>query len=130
MEAASRSAILFYSGQREREVAVYKAGGDRRFKMKNMNVLVGRQGIDGFRVGTSQRAGPCLMLTAARASKIQKLPDGRTQITPQRMVVVVLNSTDHFGLGEGLLQEGWRRYDAWYAAGMTYTSGQEFLQNL
>lgn len=130
MEAASRSSILFYSGQGQRVVSIQGAGGDRKMKMKNTNVLVGRHGIDGLSAGMSQRAGPCLLLTAAKPSKVLKLPDGRTQITPQRQVVVVLNSSDRFRLGQSLLLEAWQRYDAWYAAGMNYTSEKEFLQNL
>jgi D-alanyl-D-alanine carboxypeptidase (penicillin-binding protein 5/6) len=130
MEAANRSSMLFYSGQEQRVISVQNTAGERKLRLTNTNALIGKHGIDGLRAGNSAKAGPCLLLTALRPARIEKLPDGRTQITPQRKVVVVLNAADRFGLGERILQEGWRRYDAWYAAGMTYTSEQEFLQNL
>ncbi len=130
IEASSRSSMLFYSGQKQRVVSVFTTVGEKRLKVKNTNGLIGIRGIDGLKVGQTAQAGPCLLLTAARPSKIQKLADGRSEITPQRMVVVILNGSDSLKLGEKLLGEGWDRYDAWYAAGMTYTSVEEFLQNL
>jgi len=129
LDAVRRSAFLFYSGQKSRVVVVQGFQGERRLQLTNVNELVGRQAIDGLKTGTTLQAGPCLILTAARPPKINELPDGRTQVTPQRLVVVVLNGLDRFGKGGALLQDGWARYDAWYAAGMTYVEETDFLQN-
>lgn len=130
LEATSRSSFLFYSSQANRVVNVQGQLGTRKLKVTNTNQLVGRQRIDGLKTGTTMAAGPCLILTADRPPKINQMPDGRTQVTPQRIVVVVLNAIDRFGLGNQLLNNGWRGYDSWYANGMGYTETTEFLNGL
>ena len=40
-----------------------------------------------------------------------------TVITPRRLIVVVLGSSDRFTEGAALLERGWSLYDRWAAAG-------------
>jgi len=42
---------------------------------------------------------------------------GQVVVTPRRINVVVLGSSDRFGIANGLVQRGWQIYDQWAAAG-------------
>jgi D-alanyl-D-alanine carboxypeptidase len=119
--AMSNPAFLFIVSQRERKILVQRADGTKLdYKLVNTNQLVGKSSIDGIKTGTTKRAGECLAISAARSPEVRK--DGETFfITPRRLEVVVLGSSDRFGEAEALLKEGWAEHEAWIAAGRPET---------
>lgn len=114
--AEANSAFRFYGSQTERKITYNNAAGPVSYMLRNTNELLGKYDIDGVKTGTTQRAGQCLIVSAAKAPEsIQK---GETHyITPRRLIVVVLGSDDRFREAAGRLQEGWRFHEQWAAAG-------------
>lgn len=125
--ALSKPSFRFFSSQAERRVGIVRAGQERSFLIKNTNQLIGVDRIDGGKTGLTGKAGPCLMITADKPSTITPLPDGRTQVMPHRLVVIVLNAQDRFGSARQLLNQGWMAYDAWVASGRQLQSAGELL---
>ena len=113
----------FYVAQASRQVHVNRAGADMPFEIRNTNELLGRDRIDGVKTGTTRRAGECLILSADRPPESYR--EGATVfITPRRIIVVLLRSTDRFAEGISLTQTGWRLYEAWAAQGRKTTKQQ------
>jgi D-alanyl-D-alanine carboxypeptidase (penicillin-binding protein 5/6) len=119
--AMSNPAFLFIVSQRERKITVQRADSSKLdYKLVNTNKLVGKSSIDGIKTGTTKRAGECLAISAARSPEVRK--DGETFfITPRRLEIVVLGSTNRFPEAEALLQEGWSEHESWVAAGRPET---------
>ena len=114
--AMSNAGFRFYVSQNEREVEFGRGPTRLRYLLRNTNELLGRDSIDGVKTGRTQRAGDCLVLSAARPSEVVQ-QGAATLITPRRLIVVVLGSSDRFAEGAALLQRGWSLYDRWTAAG-------------
>jgi D-alanyl-D-alanine carboxypeptidase (penicillin-binding protein 5/6) len=114
--AEANSAFRFYGSQKERKITYTTAAGPASYLLRNTNELLGNYDIDGVKTGTTARAGQCLIISAPKPPEsIQK---GDTHfITPRRLIVVVLGSNDRFREAAGRLQEGWRFYQEWSAAG-------------
>ncbi len=119
--AMANPAFVFYVTQKERRIAIQRADGSKQgFQLSNTNRLLGRNGIDGLKTGTTKRAGECLIISAAKAPDVRK--EGDTFFTtPRRLEVVVLGSEDRFTEAEALLQRGWAAHEAWVAAGRPET---------
>ncbi len=119
--AMANPAFVFYVTQKERRIAIQRADGSKQgFQLANTNRLLGRNGIDGLKTGTTKRAGECLIISAAKAPDVRK--EGDTFFTtPRRLEVVVLGSEDRFTEAEALLQRGWAAHEAWVAAGRPET---------
>jgi D-alanyl-D-alanine carboxypeptidase (penicillin-binding protein 5/6) len=115
--AMRKPGVTFITRQKERQVSVSGAAGNRSFKVKNTNELLGEPGILGVKTGTTQAAGPCLSTCADREPLVREKPDGEKAVTPRRLIVVVLNSPDRFNRSRGLIRQGWDAYDRWVAAG-------------
>lgn len=114
---AMRSAgFRFYVSQKEREIAIGRGPERLRYLLRNTNQLLGTDATDGVKTGSTQRAGDCLVLSAARASEVAQ-QGTTTLVTPRRLIVVELASPDRFAEGRQLLARGWQLYDAWAAAG-------------
>jgi serine-type D-Ala-D-Ala carboxypeptidase (penicillin-binding protein 5/6) len=106
----------FYVSQKERKVSFVRGGQTLQFMLHNTNELVGTNGIDGVKTGTTARAGECLALSAQRDPEVRK--DGETTyVTPRRVDLVILGATDRFAAGTELLARAWNLYDQWAAAG-------------
>ncbi|CAN5433824.1 N/A [soil metagenome] len=114
--AMNNAGFRFYVSQKEREIEFGRGTGRLRYLLRNTNELLGRDEIDGVKTGRTQRAGDCVVLTAARPSEVVQ-QGATTLITPRRLIVVVLGSPDRFGEGAELLARGWSLYDRWAAAG-------------
>lgn len=115
--AMGNSAFRFHVSQRERKITIVTAGGDQsQYMLRNTNEILGQNGIDGVKTGTTRKAGPCLVVSAARAPETRQEGDTH-HITPRRLNVVILGAADRFPLAAHLLSEGWQRYEAWSAAG-------------
>jgi D-alanyl-D-alanine carboxypeptidase len=125
--AMERASFRFFVAQESRTVRYSRGGQALSFRIKNTNELVGRDHFDGVKTGLTSLAGPCLVLSGTRDALVRKLPDGRTQVTPQRLVVVVLGAGDRFGMARGLLLNGWNQYDAWDRAGRVVYDRAELL---
>ena len=122
--AMNRSQFRFYVSQKEREIQIQHPGGAAtQYMLQNTNELLGVDGIDGLRTGTTRRAGPCVILSAARS------PESRQEgekyfITARRLVVVVVGAADRFGTAHQLLQNGWAAFEQWSAAGKPSIGGR------
>jgi D-alanyl-D-alanine carboxypeptidase (penicillin-binding protein 5/6) len=86
------------------------------FEIQNTNELLGRDGIDGVKTGRTRRAGDCVILSADRPPESRREGE-KVFVTPRRIIVVLLRSTDRFGEGLAYMQQGWSLYDAWAAQG-------------
>ena len=127
IHAISKGDFNFFVSQPQRNVSYRSAGAAKTFTVKNTNEALGRSGIDGVKTGTTQLAGPCLIITAARPATVVKNADGSTLVVPHRLVVVLLGAQDRFNQAQQLLQQGWSAYDAWQAAGRQVQSAGELL---
>lgn len=115
--AMDQSSFRFYVSQKERQITIEKAtGGQQKYLLRSTNELLGVQDIDGVKTGTTRRAGQCLILSAAKPP--ESIQEGaQYRITPRRLIVVVLNSSDRFGEGAALLDRGWAEHARWVASG-------------
>jgi D-alanyl-D-alanine carboxypeptidase len=114
--AMSKPAFRFYASQGERQIAIERGGGTVSYLLRNTNELVGSNGIDGVKTGSTRRAGECLVLSSLRS------PESRQEgnqfiVTPRRIIVVLLGSPNRFQEGAAMVEKGWGLYDAWAAAG-------------
>jgi serine-type D-Ala-D-Ala carboxypeptidase (penicillin-binding protein 5/6) len=122
--ANSRGAFNFFVNQRSRRI---NASG-RGLTVQNTNPLLGRDRIDGILLGNSGPAGATFALTAGRQASTNVGQDGRTYVSPNRLVAVGLGSMDPAGQGAGLLQQGWGAYKAWQMNGRSIAQGEELLR--
>jgi D-alanyl-D-alanine carboxypeptidase len=115
--AMANPAFVFYVSQKERRISIQRADGSKQaFQLVNTNRLLGRNGIDGLKTGTTKRAGECLVISAAKAPEVRK--EGDTFFTtPRRLEVVVLDSENRFAEADELLRRGWAAHEAWVSAG-------------
>lgn len=109
--------MAFYTKQKSRRIGFSRAGQPISFQVSNTNRLVGQQGINGLKAGQTPLSGPCIMISAERKPLVEKLPGGKANVTPRRMIVIVLNSGQREGRALGLLNVGWAGYDQWRALG-------------
>ncbi len=116
--ALKRSSFRFYVSQKERRIARrLPSGKTTEYNLVNTNELLGINAIDGVKTGKSARAGECVIISAARPPESVKNPDNSYTVTPRRLIVVVLGSTDRFNEAKRLLDIGWNLYDQWAALG-------------
>jgi len=107
----------FFVKQKTRGIKVLRAGKQLVFTLKNSNELLGVNGIDGVKTGTTRAAGPCLVLSAEKKAIVKKLENGSSQIWQRRLISVVLNSPNRFDRSKELLEEGWQRREVWTRSG-------------
>ena len=115
--ATRDSGFRFYVKQKTRKIEVVKGGEKQSFVVNNTNHLLGYGDINGVKTGMTALAGECLVVSSERTTLVRKLPDGRSQLTPRRLISVVLGSPDRFGQTKALVRQGWENYDRWTAAG-------------
>jgi D-alanyl-D-alanine carboxypeptidase (penicillin-binding protein 5/6) len=114
--AMNNAGFRFYVSQKERQITIGRGPQHLQYRLRNTNEMLGVNAIDGVKTGRTNRAGDCLVLSAARPSEIVKQGE-TTLVTPRRLIVVLLGSTDRFRDGAALLDRGWQLYDQWAAAG-------------
>lgn len=114
--AMNNAGFRFYVSQKEREISIGRGPARLRYMLRNTNDLLGTNAIDGVKTGRTQRAGDCVVLSAARSSEVVQ-QGTTTLVTPRRLLVVLLASPDRFGKGAQSLARGWQLYDQWVAAG-------------
>jgi D-alanyl-D-alanine carboxypeptidase (penicillin-binding protein 5/6) len=115
--AMDRSQFRFYVSQRARQITVdHQTTSPSGYSLANTNELLNVDAIDGVRTGTTRRAGPSVIISAARPP--ESVQQGANYIiTPRRLVVVVVGSETRFDTAHQLLVNGWRAYDQWVSAG-------------
>ena len=124
--AMSKSAFRFLVSQKERNIRIVHIDGlATEYLLQNTNELLGTNGIDGVKTGRTQRAGECVVISSVRSPESHK--EGETFIvTPRRILVVVLGSTERFKTATQLLSNGWAIYDQWAAEGRPVKKGEGF----
>ena len=105
--------IAFYTNQKSRKISYFRAGQQLSFQVTNTNSLVGREGINGLKSVRSSIAGSCNLISAERSSLVEKLPGGQSRITPRRMIIVSLGSSNSDGRAYSLLSPSWQSFDQW-----------------
>ena len=115
--AMRRNAFSFIVRQPDRQIRVHGINGERSYRIRNSNELIGEPGILGLKTGTTATAGPCVSVCMDRDPVVRLRPDGSKGVTPRRLIVVVLNSPDRFNRARGLIRQGWSIYDPWLDAG-------------
>lgn len=122
--AMDRPGFRFFVSQKERRINItHVAGGLAAFSLVNTNELLGYNGVDGVKTGRTRRAGECVIISASRAPDSRKDGDNYI-ITPRRLIVVVLGADQRFSTASQLLENGWKRHEAWEAAGRPVKKGQ------
>jgi D-alanyl-D-alanine carboxypeptidase (penicillin-binding protein 5/6) len=106
----------FVVSQKERKITYFTAAGESQYLLRNTNELVGVNNIDGVKTGQTRKAGGCVIISSAKPP-ISVQNGEQVMVTPRRLNIVVLGSSDRFGVASGLLQRGWQLYDQWAAAG-------------
>ncbi len=110
-------AFAFTSRKRNAEIEFGRGPSRMRYLLRNTNELLGRDNIDGVKTGRTERAGDCLVLSAARsvgggAARNDTLDHSAAfDRGGAREVRIALRE------GEALLARGWSLYDRWAAAG-------------
>ena len=116
----NKASFRFYVSQKERPISFERGGRRINYVLRNTNELLGRQGVDGVKTGSTARAGDCLILSADRQPEV--VQQGQmTTVFPRRLIIVLLGSPNRFGEGAQLLAGGWQLYDQWAAAGRLST---------
>lgn len=115
--AMSRNAFNFIVRQPDRQVSLVTAAGQKSFKVRTSNELIGEPGVLGVKTGLSAAAGPCAAICMDREPLVRMKPDGSKGATPRRVIVVVLDNADRFNRARGLIHQGWSAYDPWLEAG-------------
>ena len=106
----------FYVSQKERKISFNRGGQSLEYLLRNTNVLLGTNRIDGVKTGRTSRAGDCIIISAQREPEVVKQGDS-SLVTPRRVTVVVLGASDRFAAANSLLPRAWGFYDQWAAAG-------------
>ena len=125
--AMNKAPFAFICSQKTREVSVFTREGKKKFLIKNTNQILGMEGIDGIKTGQTSRAGPCLAVSSEKQALVNELADGKKQVIPRRLIVVVLGAEDRFAASRSLLLRGWQKFDAWNRQGRQILSNDEFL---
>jgi len=114
--AMNKASFRFYVSQKERQISFERGPRKINYVLRNTNELLGREGVDGVKTGSTAKAGDCLILSADRQPEV--VQEGQnTTVFPRRLIVVILGSTARFNEGAQMLASGWQLYDQWAAAG-------------
>jgi serine-type D-Ala-D-Ala carboxypeptidase (penicillin-binding protein 5/6) len=113
----------FFVSQKTRIIHVFRGGVDMPIELRNTNELLDQEGVDGVKTGRTRRAGDCLILSTERRPEVQRQGQS-VQVTPRRIVIVLLGSRERFGEGMALVRQGWGLYDQWAAEGRKIKKNQ------
>src|SRR5260370_38701602 len=85
----------FYVSQKERKVAFVRGGQTLQYLLRNNNELLGSNGVDGVKTGTTARAGQCIALSSQKDPEIRKEGE-TTYVTPRRRRLIILRASHRF----------------------------------
>ena len=115
--AVSQTGFAFYTSQKERKISWKTAAAESpAYLLKNTNELLGADGVDGVKTGTTRRAGACVVISAAKPPDSKQVGDDHV-IVPRRLTIVVLGAPSRFTVAKSLLARGWTLLDQWAQAG-------------
>lgn len=115
--AMRKPGFAFFVKQKSRKIEFQQAGQVRGFNVQNTNQLLGELDINGIKTGMTALSGQCLATSSERQPIVRKLADGRSRLTPRRLICVVLGSRDRFGRTRSLVAKGWGYFDQWMEKG-------------
>jgi D-alanyl-D-alanine carboxypeptidase len=114
--AMKDAGFRFYVSQKERKIAFNRSGQVFQYLLRNTNQLLGSQGVDGVKTGSTARAGECIIISSQRDPEITQ-QGATTLVTPRRLNIAILGAADRFAAASELLNRGWSLYDRWAAVG-------------
>jgi D-alanyl-D-alanine carboxypeptidase len=115
--AVGQTGFAFYTSQKERKISWNTATGESpAYLLKNTNELLGSDGVDGVKTGTTRRAGACVVISSAKPPDSRQVGDQHI-IVPRRLTIVVLGAPSRFNVARSLLSRGWALLDQWAQAG-------------
>lgn len=116
--------------QASRRITVnHQATGPMAYDIVNDNQMINVNGVNGIKAGTSVAAGPCLLVSADRTPlKLRNPATGQDAIYQQRMIIVVLGTSQRYTLAKSLLENGWKYWEIWQRSGQDVSNPKEFLQ--
>ena len=115
--AVNQTGFAFYTSQKDRKISWKTAGGESpAFLLKNTNELLGVDGVDGVKTGTTRKAGACVVVSAAKPPDSKQVGEQHI-IVPRRLTIVVLGAPSRFAVAKSLLSRGWALLDQWAQAG-------------
>jgi len=115
--AMNKAGFRFYVSQKERQISFTSGDASRNYLLKNTNELLGTQGVEGVKTGSTTRAGDCLILSAQRQAQVVKEGETNATVLPRHILIVLLGSSNRFAEGTQLLNVGWQLHDQWSATG-------------
>jgi len=115
--AMRKPSFAFYVKQKSRKISFHSQGASKSFTVRNTNALLGQMNVNGLKTGTTVLAGQCFACCSEKPAIVQKLGDGRSTLTPRRLIVITLGSPDRFRQTQYLINQGWGLYDQWRNAG-------------
>ncbi len=123
-------AFCYIASQSARRITVQSVTkGAAMYDIANTNRMMSVAGVDGIKAGSTQAAGPCLMVSVTRNAVSRfSARHGSNAIYPQRMIIVVLGTTNRYSLAKRMMNDGWRVWENWQAAGEDMRDPREFLQ--
>lgn len=118
MYAVNNPDLLAITSQHGTVATIRSPYGTRTCSIRNNNKLLGTSGhVDGLKVGQSQTAGSCLIVTSRRASVRRVHPQtGKVSTFAQRLLVVMLgmpSSNSRYKTAAKFLRDGWNEWDEW-----------------
>jgi D-alanyl-D-alanine carboxypeptidase (penicillin-binding protein 5/6) len=115
--AVGQTGFMFYTSQKERKISWKTATGESQaYLLKNTNELLGSDGVDGVKTGTTRRAGACVVISSAKPPDSRQVGEQHI-IVPRRLTIVVLGAPSRFSVARSLLARGWALLDQWAQAG-------------
>jgi len=117
----------FYVKQTERTISSFRVNEKRSFRVRNTHAMIGRGTVNGIKSGSTVLAGPCAATSSEKKSIVRKLPNGATQLTGRRLIIIALGSLDRWGITQTLINQGWAAYDYWLRQGQPVKEARELL---
>ena len=124
MYAMQNSAFCFIVRQPNRQIGIQTLTSNtpQIFNVTNTNSLLNTAGVDGIKTAKASMSGPCLLLSVTRNAYV--VSNGSV---PQRLIIVVLGTSQRYKIARSLITPSWRLWERWYKAGANTTNPKEFL---
>ncbi|ALJ56333.1 D-alanyl-D-alanine carboxypeptidase DacB precursor [Candidatus Xiphinematobacter sp. Idaho Grape] len=117
--AHQKAQFRFYASQASRTIQIVRKGVVHSFYLQNTNQFLGYKRIDGVKgnncCGEINRSH--LVLTTDHLPIATQHENRWIIITPRRLLIVLLGSTNCLNDGLASLRYGWRLYDEWITQG-------------
>jgi D-alanyl-D-alanine carboxypeptidase (penicillin-binding protein 5/6) len=116
--AYQKAQFRFYASQASRTIQIIRRGLVRSFYLQNTNQFLGYKHIDGVKANCRGEINRSHLVLTADYLPIATQHENRwIIITPRRLLIVLLESTNCLNDGLASLRYGWRLYDEWITRG-------------